>query len=248
MTAPAQMANAFAPGSAETLPPAERELVARRQRLLGPAYRLFYERPIHLVRGQGAWLFDASGDRYLDAYNNVAQVGHCHPAVVAALARQAATLNTHTRYLHARVLDYAERLLALFGPPLAHVMFTCTGSEANDLALRIARAHTGGSGVVVTAFAYHGVTSALVDMSPGLGAPLAAHVRAVAPPSHGVPGDQFATAVKAAFADLAANGIRPSALLLDSDLRVGWPRARPRRPDHASGRGGARGRCAVHRR
>ena len=210
------MANAFDPAQAEALAPAERALIERRHRLLGPAYRLFYDRPIHLIRGEGAWLFDAAGERYLDAYNNVAQIGHCHPAVVSALAAQAATLNTHTRYLHARVLDYAERLLALFEPPLAHVMFTCTGSEANDLALRIARAHTGGSGVVVSSFAYHGVTAALVDMSPGLGAPLGTHVRAVPPPGPGVSGVSFAAEVAAAFADLAEQGIQPAALLLDT--------------------------------
>ena len=110
----------------------------RRQRLLGPAYRLFYETPVHLVRGQGVWLYDPDGNAYLDTYNNVASVGHCHPHVVAATARQSAVFASHTRYLHDTVLDYAERLLATFPADLSHVMFTCTGSEANDLAYRIA--------------------------------------------------------------------------------------------------------------
>ena len=89
-------------------------MIARRKRLLGPAYRLFYENPVHVVRGEGVWLYDPDGRAYLDVYNNVASVGHCHPHVVAALSRQAAMLNTHTRYLHESVLAYAERLLGLF--------------------------------------------------------------------------------------------------------------------------------------
>ncbi len=96
--------------------PEEESLLERRARLLGPAYRLFYEAPLHPVRGEGVWLDDADGKRYLDAYNNVASVGHCHPHVVDAIARQAGVLNTHTRYLHEGVLDYAERLLATMPP------------------------------------------------------------------------------------------------------------------------------------
>src|SRR5438552_11328359 len=130
------------------------DLIARRSRLLGPAYRLFYDQPVQFVRGEGVWLHDAAGKRYLDAYNNVASVGHCHPHVVEAIARQAATLNTHTRYLHEGVLDYAQRLLATLPSALGHAMFTCTGSEANDLAMRIARAHTKATGLIVMLFAY----------------------------------------------------------------------------------------------
>ncbi len=127
-------------------------------RLLGPSYKLFYERPLHFVRGEGVWLYDADGERYLDAYNNVAVVGHCHPQVVAALAKQAAILNTHTRYLHEGILDYAEALLATLPKELGHMLFTCTGSESNDLAYRIAQSHTGGTGFIVTELAYHGGT------------------------------------------------------------------------------------------
>lgn len=195
-------------------------LVERRRRLLGPAYRLFYDRPLHPVRGEGVWLYDAHGAPYLDAYNNVASVGHCHPRVVAALARQAGTLNTHTRYLHEAVLDYAERLLAYFPAELSHVMFTCTGSEANDLALRVARTCTGGSGIVITQFAYHGVTSALSELSPSLGSkiPLGSHVRTVSAPVGGDAevGRIFAGQVAAAIEDMHKAGIRPAALLLDT--------------------------------
>ena len=110
---------------------------------MGPAYRLFYDRPVHLVRGEGVWLFGPDGKRYLDCYNNVASVGHCHPRVVDALSEQASRLNTHTRYLHENVVRYAERLTGTLPEPLSVCMFTCTGSEANDLAYRIARAVTG---------------------------------------------------------------------------------------------------------
>ena len=196
------------------------DLIARRNRLLGPAYRLFYEEPVQVVRGEGVWLYDAAGNRYLDAYNNVASVGHCHPRVVEAIAQQAAVLNTHTRYLHEAVLDYAERLLATFPAEIGNVMFTCTGSEANDLALRVARTCTGGTGVVVTKTAYHGVTSVLAEMSPSLALPepTPAHIRLVPAPQSAGPetGDIFAGHVRAAFADMIQNGIRPAALLVDT--------------------------------
>jgi 4-aminobutyrate aminotransferase-like enzyme len=111
-------------------------LVERRERLLGPGNPLFYDDPVHLVRGEGVWLHDADGNRYLDCYNNVPCVGHCHPAVVDALCKQAGLLNTHTRYLHENILDYAERLLARFDASLDRIAIACTGSEANDLARR----------------------------------------------------------------------------------------------------------------
>jgi len=139
--------------------------MARRQRLLGPAYRLFYENPVHVVRGEGVWLIDADGRRYLDMYNNVPHVGHCHPHVVAALCEQIATLNTHTRYLHENVLTYAERLLDKLPPELDVAMFSCTGTEANELALRIARTCTGGTGLIVTENAYHGNSYAVAEIS-----------------------------------------------------------------------------------
>ncbi len=197
-----------------------RDIIARRNRLLGPAYRLFYEEPVQFVRGEGVWLYDPEGNPYLDAYNNVASVGHCHPHVVEAIARQAALLNTHTRYLHETVLDYAEKLLATFPAEIGHVMFTCTGSEANDLALRVARTCTGGTGFIVTETAYHGVTSALTELSPSLGLPPAkdSHVRLVpAPRSAGDDtGEIFARHVGEALDDMKRNGIRPAGLLVDT--------------------------------
>ncbi|UZE49983.1 aminotransferase class III-fold pyridoxal phosphate-dependent enzyme [Rhodopseudomonas sp. P2A-2r] len=216
------MINAFDAAAATGISERDRALIERRERLLGPAYRLFYAHPVHLVRGEGVWLYDADGSAYLDVYNNVASVGHCHPHVVAALSKQAATLNTHTRYLTDGILDYAERLLALLPQELAHVMFTCTGSEANDLAYRAAKAFTGGTGVIVTELAYHGVTIAISEMSPSLGdgIKLAPHVRTVPAPDayrgSGDVGEVFASHVRAAIADMKAHGIKPAALLVDT--------------------------------
>lgn len=213
------MPNAFVPGQGN-LAPREAAMVDRRQRLLGPAYRLFYETPVHLVRGQGVWLYDPDGNAYLDTYNNVASVGHSHPRVVAAMAEQAAILASHTRYLHDGVLCYAERLLAHFPPALSHVMFTCTGSEANDLALRLAREATGGTGIIVTENAYHGVTAAVAEFSPSLGSgvPRGSHVRVIPAPDArlGDPAATFTAAVEGAIADMAAQGIRPAVLIVDT--------------------------------
>jgi len=215
------MPNAFVAGGGN-LAAEDAALVARRAKALGPAYRLFYETPVHLVRGEGVWLFDRAGEAYLDTYNNVACVGHCHPRVVEAMARQAAAFASHTRYLHEGILDYAERLLATFPAELGHVMFTCTGSEANDLALRIAREHTGGTGVIVTENAYHGVTADVAALSPSLGAgvPLGPHVRTVPAPDAARYGADvaagFAAAVQAAIDDLLRHGVRLAALVVDT--------------------------------
>ncbi|MGK2866629.1 MAG: aspartate aminotransferase family protein [Mycobacterium sp.] len=190
-------------------------LIAARDRVLGPAYRLFYEKPVHLVRGQGTKLFDAEGRDYLDAYNNVASVGHCHPHVIDAVTRQLGTLNTHTRYLHEGIVDYSRRLLATFpdlGPDSSYqVMYACTGSEVNDLALRVAAMHTGANGVIVTEEAYHGNTEAVTAISPSIGGRtvLGAHVRTVSPQLRH-------EEVAAAIADLRDSGHGVSALVVDT--------------------------------
>ncbi|MFZ5672468.1 MAG: aspartate aminotransferase family protein [Pseudomonadota bacterium] len=216
------MVNAFVPGNA-ALSAHEASLIERRQRVLGPAYRLFYQRPVEIVRGEGVWLHEASGNRLLDTYNNVASVGHCHPHVVAALAKQAAILSTNTRYLHETVLDYAEKLLKYFPAELQHVMFTCTGSESNDLAMRLARARTGGTGFIVTECAYHGTTLAVAGMSPSLGrhVNLGEHVRTVPAPNRYRLGEAdvgaaFRAGVEAAIEDFERHGIKPAALIVDS--------------------------------
>ena len=204
-----RMANSFDPNAASGISPDRRALIERRTRLLGPAYRLFYADPLHIVRGEGVYLYDADGTQYLDVYNNVASLGHCHPHVVAAITAQAQQLATHTRYLHDGILDYAERLLATMPGEIGHLMMTCTGSEANDLAIRIARAATGNTGFIVTETAYHGVTASVAELSPslGTGVPLSLLVRTVpAPRSGGAVGADFAAGVRAAIADLAAHG------------------------------------------
>ncbi|MFC3614095.1 aminotransferase class III-fold pyridoxal phosphate-dependent enzyme [Lutimaribacter marinistellae] len=140
-------------------------LLERRAKLLGPNVSTFYEEPVHLVKGEGVWLWDAQGRRYLDCYNNVPHVGHCHARVVEAIAAQAATLNTHTRYLHEGILDYVEALTDTFAAPLDTAILTCTGSEANDIALRMAQAVTGEMGVIATDHTYHGNTMAVSQLS-----------------------------------------------------------------------------------
>lgn len=217
------MVNAYIPGRAD-VGPVTAAMIERRDALLGPAYRLMYEHPLHIVRGEGVWLIDPQGRRYLDAYNNVASLGHCHPAVTEAICKQAQTLATNTRYLHDTILELAERLLATVPETdLAHLMLTCTGSEANDVAYRIAKVRTGGTGVIVTETAYHGFTDAVSQFSPSLGATvdLGAHVRLVPAPrlyhADGADlGERFTLDVEAAIADLRRHGIKPAALIIDS--------------------------------
>lgn len=223
MTRVPLMVNSFDAAASPELSPAMQSLLARRSRVLAPSYRLFYERPVHFVRAEGVRLYDETGAAFLDVYNNVPAVGHCHPRVVEAQSRQAAILNTHTRYLSDVILDYAEKLIGTFPVALSKVMFTCTGSESSDLALRIARAHTKGTGVIVTANAYHGITAAVAEASPSLGGgvPLGAHVRVVPAPDRyrsasSDLGAEFAANVQAAIDDLARHGMRPAALIFDT--------------------------------
>jgi len=131
------------------------ELLARRNRFLGKGAPLFYAEPVHLVRGEGVWLYGADGRRYMDLYNNVPCVGHAHPRVVDALARQAATHNVHSRYLDEKIIDYAERLAGLHAQEMS-VVFACSGTEANEIAMRMARIGSGGQGFICTNAAYHG--------------------------------------------------------------------------------------------
>jgi 4-aminobutyrate aminotransferase-like enzyme len=229
------MVNSFDPSRAAALGPAERDLVARRDASMGAAYRLFYERPVHLVRGEGVLLHDADGNDYLDAYNNVPVVGHANERVRRAVDRQLATLNTHTRYLTDEVVGYAERLTALFPAPLDQAVFVCTGSEAVDLALRVARSVTGRRGVVVTRHAYHGTTTAAAEISPSLGPhnPIPPHVALVDAPDS--VRDDPATAprelgrrIDAAVAELEGRGFGLAALVIDSVLSSDGLQTQPR--------------------
>jgi 4-aminobutyrate aminotransferase-like enzyme len=185
------------------------ELLARRERLLGPNVPTFYENPVHLVRGEGVWLWDADGRRYLDCYNNVPHVGHGHPRVVEAIARQSAILNTHTRYLHEGILDYAERLTGKLGHDLRQIIMVCTGSEANDIALRMAQAVTGKTGYIATDNTYHGNTTAVAHLStrrPPIGG-WPSNIRRVPAPDALAPLGGSVEAQPQAFADNVARAI-----------------------------------------
>jgi 4-aminobutyrate aminotransferase-like enzyme len=200
-----------------TTPPEDRSAtLARRERVLAPTYRLFYEEPQKIVRAEGVWMYDEHGRAHLDAYNNVPVVGHCHPHVVNALARQAGVLNIHTRYLAEQPLQLAEELLATMPGELGGVIFTCTGSEANDLAVRVSKAVTGGNGFIITDFAYHGATDVISGMSPEDGAPLGPGVYAV-PSPRGVDGAAaFGERVRECIERMQADGVRLAALLADT--------------------------------
>jgi 4-aminobutyrate aminotransferase-like enzyme len=155
-------------------------LATRRDRALGTGAPLFYDRPLHIVRGEGVYLFDETGRRYLDMYNNVPCVGHANPHVVEAMARQQATLNVHSRYLHEGIVTLAERLTALHGPSIESVVFSCSGTEANEVALRIARIATGKTGIVCTNATYHGNSEAVGKLTRlGAGSNSAGDVRAI---------------------------------------------------------------------
>lgn len=197
------------------------DLAARRADALGgPLSPLFYRRPLEVVRGEGPWLHAADGTRYLDAYNNVAVVGHAHPAVTTAVATQLAKLNTHSRYLHAAVVDLAERILATMPAELDTCLFTTSGTEANELAWRLATEYTGGTAAIIAEHAYHGSTKWMADLSSnewpaGYRPP---HVATFEAP-HGPPADLTAAeAGRRIAAATRALGERPALVLADSQF------------------------------
>ena len=201
------------------------ELVQRRQKYMGGAYRLFYRKPVNLVRGEGEYLWDANGTKYLDMYNNVAGIGHCHPAVVEAVTGQMQQLNTHTRYLHERIVDYSEEILELLPDEIDKIMYMCTGSEANDLALRMAAEYTGGKGIIVSQEAYHGTSALTSGCSPALGSeqPLLPNVRLICTPDYyrqgGTPEEftaWYAGEMQKKIDELQAAGYPLSCFLADS--------------------------------
>ena len=208
-------------------------LIARRTRLLGPNVSTFYDDPVHVVKGEGVWLWDADGRKYLDCYNNVPHVGHCNPRVVEAIRQQASTLNTHTRYLHDGILTYVERLTATMDDGLSTAILTCTGSEANDIALRMAEQVTGKQGIIATDATYHGNTALVSQLSrsnvPSTGFGLRPNVRYVeAPDSYRRPdpdGANFAEAIAEQICGLNESGIGFAALILcPYFLNEGFPR------------------------
>jgi 4-aminobutyrate aminotransferase-like enzyme len=192
------------------------EAIERRRHVLGPTYSLFYQQPLQMVRAEGVWMFDADGCSYLDAYNNVPAVGHCHPRVVEALARQAGMLNTHTRYLIEQPALLAERLLATMPHEIGNVVFACTGSEANDLATRICKTVTGGTGFIVTGWAYHGTSETTAGMSPSGRAPKGRDVYYVPAPLGSDGPARFAADVGTCIELMREDGVKPAALLVDT--------------------------------
>ena len=210
-------------------------ILNRRHTVLGRNLSVSYRKHLHIVAGRGSYLFDAEGRSYLDAVNNVPHVGHCHPKVVAAGRDQMAVLNTNTRYLHEDLVAYAERLTATFPDPLNVCIFCCTGSEANDLALRMARNFTGGSHMVVVDGAYHGHTRQLIGLSPykfdgpgGAGPPGSTHVVPLpcgyrGPYKHDDPeiGSRYAAHVADACSTISYRGAKVAAFICESILGCG---------------------------
>lgn len=217
--------NSYKEANESMLDQKTKELIRRRQNLLGNSYRLFYRKPVNIVRGEGGYLWDAEGNKFLDMYNNVAGVGHCNPAVVKAVTEQMQLLNTHTRYLHERIINYSEDLLAMMPDEIDHVMFMCTGSEANDLALRVAEKYTGGTGIIISQEAYHGTSALTSGCSPSLGAgqPLLENVRTIATPDYFRQGGTeeeftiwYANEMQKKIDELADAGYKFSCFLADS--------------------------------
>lgn len=211
------------------------EILAIRQRHLGPALSVSYEKPLKIVRGLRQYLYDESGRAYLDCVNNVCHVGHCHPRVVRAAQEQMAILNTNTRYLHDHIVEYARRLCAALPEPLRVCFFVNSGSEANDLALRLARTHTGSIETVVVDHAYHGNLSSLIEISaykfdgPG-GCGAAPHIHKVAMPDgyRGIykspdkeAGKKYAAEVGHVIETLGQTGKKPAAFICESLPGVG---------------------------
>ena len=198
------------------------EILERRRALLGPNVSTFYDDPVHIVRGEGVWLWDAAGRQYLDCYNNVPHVGHCNARVVEAICNQAKTLNTHTRYLHEGILEYIEQLTDTFEDDLLTAILTCSGSEANDIALRMAEAMTGKRGIIATDATYHGNTTLVSHLSksnvPEVGYGLGQYLRHVeAPDSYRIEdpnGRRFAAQVQEQIDALEEAGIGFAALIV----------------------------------
>jgi 4-aminobutyrate aminotransferase-like enzyme len=211
------------------------EILDLRRRAIGPNVSVGYRRPVQIVRGSMQYLFDETGRRYIDGYNNVPHVGHCHPRVVDAADRQMRLLNTNTRYLHEHLVRYAERLTATLPAPLRVCYFVNSGSEANEVALRLARAHTRRRDVIVLEAAYHGNTTTLVEISPykfngpgGNGRPPWVHVVPIPDVYRGAyikddarAGERYANAVAEAIDRSHVSGTGPCAFIAESCPSVG---------------------------
>ncbi|SVA15104.1 uncharacterized protein METZ01_LOCUS67958 [marine metagenome] len=203
------------------------KILTRRRRVFADNALLFYDDPVYFTHAEGVWMYDANDTPYLDAYNNTASVGHCNVEVVDAITRQASRLNSHTRYLYDAVFDYAEELLMEFPDDLSKITFTCTGSEANELAMRIAKESTGGDGFIVVGNAYHGCSNATADISPydSDGIVTAPNVRALQPPNSYLLSNaeierNFTDGLRQCIQDLEDNGHKFAAFIIDTTLEA----------------------------
>ncbi len=211
------------------------EILDLRRKSFGTNLSISYQEPLKIVRGRGQYLYSHTGQRYLDMVNNVCHVGHCHPKVVAAGQRQMAVLNTNTRYLHDNIVAFGEALLTKFPEPLSVCFFVCSGSEANELALRLARTYTNQRDLITVDGAYHGNTQALIEISPykhdgpgGRGAP--EWVQTVSMPdgyrgahkgSDRETGEAYAKDVLRAVEEIKAQGRGPAAFICEPMLGCG---------------------------
>ncbi|MGN0301669.1 MAG: aspartate aminotransferase family protein [Anaerotardibacter sp.] len=214
--------NSFSFDNLDSLEGELHDLVARRK-VLGPCYRLFYQNPLHLVEGHGARLYDADGVEYLDMYNNIPSMGHSNPKVAEAVSKQLTKINTHTRYVHENILNYADELVATMPEEIDRIMFMCSGSEANDMAIRCAQMYTGGQGIIVTAEAYHGNTALVSGVSPSIGknVPMAPTMRMIpSPDTYRLGTDDIGPwmceQISLQIADMRKNGIEFAGVLFDS--------------------------------
>lgn len=218
-----KMVNGFDFAKASGLSGENEKLLQRRLNVLGSIYPLFYGTPLHIRSAKGTRITDASGVEYLDVYNNVPCVGHSNPHVAEKVSKQLTIMNTHTRYLQDEIVDYSERLVATMPDHLDRVIFSNSGSEANDLAIQIARKLTGNQGVIVTTRAYHGTTDLLAGLSPDNGSqtPIDLTVRTVAAPDeYRVDAenleDWWAAQVEEKIEELRRYGIGVAAILVDT--------------------------------
>lgn len=211
------------------------EIFDYRKTHLGKNLSLAYQKPLNMQRGWGQYLFDDTGRRYLDTVNNVAHVGHEHPRVVRAGQRQMAVLNTNTRYLHPKITQFTEALLETFPPSLEVAFLVNSGSEANELALRLAKNFTGRNDMIVVEHGYHGNTQACVDISSykfdgpgGLGAPPSVHVTPIPDAFRGIHrrntierGQQYAAYIDSAIKKIQSEGRNPAAFICESIISCG---------------------------
>ena len=210
------------------------ELIQIRKKNLNPCLSIAYKDALKIVKGRGVWLYDESGDKYLDMVNNVSHVGHCHPKVTLAAYEQMQQLNTNSRYLHDHLVEYSMQLLKTFPDELSVVFFCCTGSEANELALRLAHAKSGGDQIITVDGAYHGNTQTLIDISPykhkangGKGAPDYVHTVEMPDTYRGKiqnsdkAGENYANYVETAIQKIETNDKQLSAFICESLLGCG---------------------------